>query len=87
MDRSRRINLKPNDDNPEPPEYLEDSERELATWFEDIWADSEIQARQICKAIGKSERHRLMSVHPLGRSGKRWRCNFRSYESTGDNHE
>lgn len=69
---------------PEPPEYLEDPEGELPTWDEDIWADGENAARQFCKNIGKGQKYRLMSVRSLGRSGKRWRCTFRSYESVED---
>ncbi|WP_204102070.1 MULTISPECIES: hypothetical protein [Spirulina sp. CCY15215] len=72
----------------EPPEYLEDPEGELAIWYERTFANSETEARQICKNIGHTARGRLMSVSPLGRSKRLWLCKFRSYEaSTGDNRE
>ena len=70
---------------PEPPEYLEDPEGELAIWGEEIWAEGESAARQYCQNIAKDKRYRLMEVLPLGRSGKRWRCVFRSYEAVEEN--
>ncbi|MEM9540945.1 MAG: hypothetical protein AAGA60_15760 [Cyanobacteria bacterium P01_E01_bin.42] len=65
---------------PEPPEYLEDPEAELSVWPEEIWADNENLARQRCREIGTTRRGRLMKIEQVGRSGKRWRCIFRSYE-------
>lgn len=67
-------------DDPDPPEYLEDPEAELSSWDDDIWANSEAEALEICRNIGKTRQCRLMSVRPLGRTQKRWRCTFRSYE-------